>query len=119
MRPHQSGAALQNNLDLANPGHTYGGNDYHGTAFVMMKKERNGRTRIHHQEDARPRSYGSRYLRGRQPCVHTDEHRQPRRDEGSAGEVRTALGTDGHVGSKSPLMRPRIPRAIKVRAKTA
>jgi hypothetical protein len=63
LRPRDSGAALQNNLDNRNPGgHTYGGNDYHGTAFVMMKKERNGRTRIHHQEDARPRSYGSRYL---------------------------------------------------------
>lgn len=61
LRPDQSGAALQNNLDQ-NPGHTYGGNDYHGTAFVMMKKERNGRTRIHHQEDAQPGSYGSRYL---------------------------------------------------------
>lgn len=63
LRPDQDGAALQNNLDHRNPGgHTFGRNDYHGTAFVMMKKERNGRTRIHHQEDARPRSYGSRYL---------------------------------------------------------
>jgi len=64
LRPAVSGAALHTNLDLASPGHTYGRNAYPGpiTSFVMMKKKRDGRTKLYHQRQNDPAASGSQYL---------------------------------------------------------
>ncbi|HEV7671080.1 MAG TPA: DUF4157 domain-containing protein [Thermoanaerobaculia bacterium] len=64
LRPETSGVALQNNLDILNPGgHSYGARDYPGqTSFVMTKKKRNGGTRLYYQRHANPGLSGRRDL---------------------------------------------------------
>ncbi len=64
LRPHQSGHTLNDTLDPNAHGHTYGKGDYpeDQPTFVMMKRKRNGRTRLYHQQGENPGTFGKQDL---------------------------------------------------------